>query len=477
MASLAEQEYVPLREPDVQVDVVVIGAGPAGMAAATEASRQGLSVVLLDEQHAVGGQIYRQITQADANRQAILGPDYQKGSQIAQAFLSSGAQYWPNTAVWQLTRERRVHALRDGHVLSLQATAAVVVATGAMERPFPIPGWTLPGVMTAGAAQILMKSAGVVPQQAPVLAGCGPLLYLLAWQYLRAGVPIKAILDTAEAPRPGHARGHVGQMLAGWRDLAKGLGLLAAIRRHKVTHYRGVSGLAIQGETHAEQITFTADGQRHSLPASLILLHQGVVPNTQITWSLRAAHQWSEQQLCWHPQTDAWGQLDVPGIYVAGDGAAISGAQAAALQGRITGLGVASAAGKLDAAQRDTLAAPLIAALKKARQIRPFIDALYRPRDEHRIPADDVMVCRCEEVSAGRLREYVELGCTGPNQTKSFSRCGMGPCQGRQCGLTVTELIAGARNMPPAEVGYYRIRPPIKPITLAQLAEEAPHHG
>ncbi|CDM25346.1 Sarcosine oxidase alpha subunit / Opine oxidase subunit A [Castellaniella defragrans 65Phen] len=106
-------------------------------------------------------------------------------------------------------------------------------------------------------------------------------------------------------------------------------------------------------------------------------------------------------------------------------------------------------------------------------RIRPFLDRLYRPKDENRIPADEVMVCRCEEVTAGRLRDDVRLGCVGPNQVKSFSRCGMGPCQGRQCGLTVTELIAGTRQVPPADAGYYRIRPPIKPITLAQLAKEA----
>ena len=103
--------------------------------------------------------------------------------------------------------------------------------------------------------------------------------------------------------------------------------------------------------------------------------------------------------------------------------------------------------------------------------VRPFLDALYRPLDAHRIPAQDsVVVCRCEEVTAGQIRGYVGVGCQGPNQTKAFGRCGMGPCQGRLCGLTVTELIANARGVPPGEVGYYRIRPPIKPVTLGELA-------
>ena len=105
-------------------------------------------------------------------------------------------------------------------------------------------------------------------------------------------------------------------------------------------------------------------------------------------------------------------------------------------------------------------------------RIRPFLDSLYRPRDENRVPKDEVIVCRCEEVTAGELRSFVKLGCLGPNQAKSFGRCGMGPCQGRLCGLTVTEVIADARSVPPETIGYYRIRPPIKPLTLGELAGE-----
>jgi bacterioferritin-associated ferredoxin len=111
------------------------------------------------------------------------------------------------------------------------------------------------------------------------------------------------------------------------------------------------------------------------------------------------------------------------------------------------------------------------AALARASRGRRFLDALYRPGKPFRVPANEnVLVCRCEEVTAGKIRETVALGVVGPNQMKSFLRCGMGPCQGRLCGLTVTEMIADARRVPPAEVGYYRLRPPVKPVTLAELA-------
>jgi NAD(P)H-nitrite reductase large subunit len=127
-------------------------------------------------------------------------------------------------------------------------------------------------------------------------------------------------------------------------------------------------------------------------------------------------------------------------------------------------------AGRVSERERDRRAEPLQSLLRRQLHIRPFLDALYRPKIEHRVPADDVIACRCEEVSAGELRRAVALGCQGPSQAKAFTRCGMGPCQGRLCGLTVTEVIAHERGVSPAEVGHYRVRPPIKPITLEELA-------
>lgn len=453
------------------IDIAIIGAGPAGMAAAVAAAASGARVALLDEQEACGGQIYRGILSAPPERLRILGPDYAAGRALAERFAASGAQHITGAAVWQVTREHAVHYLREGRVASLQARQ-VILCTGAMERPFPIPGWTLPGVLTAGAAQILLKSADVVPAEPVVLAGCGPLLYLLGWQYVRAGVPIRAIVDTTDGADYQRALAHLGGALAGWRYLKKGLALMRALKRGGVPFYKGATALSVEGDEAVRALRFTSRGQSHRIATQAVLLHQGVVPNTQFTWALRAAHRWDDRQLCWQPVVDDWGALDLPGIFVAGDGRGIGGAVAAALQGELAGLAAAHNVGRVDAAQRDRQAAPLRAALRAHLGIRPFLDALYRPKPANRVPADDVVVCRCEEVTAGAIRGFVALGCSGPNQAKSFGRCGMGPCQGRQCGLTVTEIIADARGVPPHEVGYYRIRPPIKPVTLGELANE-----
>lgn len=453
------------------VDLVIIGAGPAGICAALEASAQGLKVVLLDEQASPGGQIYRNVALVDAQTRHVLGAEYEAGLDLVKALLASNVRYQPNAAVWQVSDDCRVHFLASGRARVVQGRR-LLIATGAMERPMPIPGWTLPGVMTAGAGQILLKSAAMAPRGPVVLAGCGPLLYLLAVQYLRAGIHIEALVDTsARWAALRHLR-LLASGLAGWRDLLKGISLLTTLKRAGVRHYYAARNLRVQGEQQAEALGFDCKGQAHVVRTSLILLHQGVVPNTQVSQSLRLLHDWNEQQLCWVARRDSWGETSAPAIYIAGDGGSIGGAQVAMTQGRLAALGIARSLEKIDQAGLNRLAEPWRRTLHRQSAARPLIDALYRPKAQQRIPEDDTIVCRCEEVSAGAIRQYVDLGCLGPNQTKAFGRCGMGPCQGRLCGLSVTEIIARHRRVAPAEVGYYRIRPPLKPITLAQLASE-----
>ncbi|VVD96437.1 (2Fe-2S)-binding protein [Pandoraea communis] len=461
------------------VDLLVIGAGPAGLAAALEAKRHGLAPLVVDENGLPGGQIYRNVSRSPLADPAVLGPDYLRGRALVDAFAAAGIAYWPQTLAWQIGGDRRVSVTRQGAgggTLQIEA-GAIVLASGAQERPFPIPGWTLPGVMGVGAAQTLLKASALVPDSPAVLAGCGPLLYLFAWQLINAGVPVRAILDTAEVSGRRDALRHAGGALRAPSYLMKGFKLLRAIRAAGVQHVKHVEALRVIGSTQAEGIEYVVDGRTARIDTALVLLHQGVIPNTQITRSIGCEHEWDEAQLCWRPKTDAWGETSLPGIFVAGDGAGIAGALAAEPSGRLAAVQAAVKLGKLDDAKRDSRTLSLRRELSAHTAIRPFLDALYRPAQAFRAPADDsTIVCRCEEVTAGDVRRMAGLGCVGPNQTKSFSRCGMGPCQGRFCGLTVAELLAQAQGCAVPEVGYYRIRPPIKPVTLGELATavEAP---
>jgi NADPH-dependent 2,4-dienoyl-CoA reductase/sulfur reductase-like enzyme len=451
-------------------DILVIGGGPAGLAAATEASAMGLGTALVDEQPAPGGQIYRAITTTPVERRDILGPDYWYGEDLVAAFARSGADYAARATVWAVTPEAgeiEIGVSSDGAAQLIRAKH-VILATGAQERPFPIPGWTLPGVMTAGAAQILLKSAGLVPGGMTVLAGSGPLLYLIAAQFAAAGTRIECLLDTTPPGRWRDALRHAPGFLSS-PYVAKGWSLLRAAQS-ATRIVKGVGQLAAIGEGRIEGVRFSVNGKRHDIAADLLLLHQGVVPGINLSNAIGCAHHWDAGTACFTPTVDEWGATSVSGVTIAGDAAGIAGARAAEARGTLAALHAACALGHLDARQRDAQGDAARRELELWTRGRSFVDALYLPAPEFRIPGGDTIVCRCEEVTAGQIADTVRLGCTGPNQMKSFLRCGMGPCQGRLCGLTVTELIAKERGVSPAETGYYRLRFPIKPISLGELA-------
>jgi NADPH-dependent 2,4-dienoyl-CoA reductase/sulfur reductase-like enzyme len=450
-------------------DFVVIGAGPAGLAAAVTGSGLGLRTLLLDEQIRAGGQIYRNVAAVGPALARLLGGDYLHGLNLVRRLASSAAEVVHGAVVWNIDRDLTVTGLHEGQTFQVRA-AQLLAATGSIERASPLPGWTLPNVMNAGAAQIALKSSGIVPAGRIVLAGAGPLLLLVATQLLDAGADVVGLVETAPAKNRWEAVPLLPAALAAPSYLAKGLRMIRRLRGARVPWHTAATELRIEGSERAEAVVFAAGGRTHRIAADVVLLHHGVVPNTQISRLLRVEHDWDAAQLAWKPRLDEWGQTSLAGLRIAGDSASIAGALAAEATGALAALGAAEALGRIDAAQRDARAKPLRSALAAQLRIRPFLDALYRPPPWVQQPADDTIVCRCEEVTAGRIREMARLGCQGPNQTKFFSRCGMGPCQGRMCGIAVTQILAAELRKPPGEVGAYRIRPPLKPVPIASIA-------
>jgi NADPH-dependent 2,4-dienoyl-CoA reductase/sulfur reductase-like enzyme len=441
-------------------DLVIVGAGPAGLGAAIEARARGLSVLLLDENEAPGGRVWQ--TQ---ERREPHDKDDAFALETIAAFRRSGAEARFGATVWGI--EENIVFWSEAGAARSSSARRVLLATGTTERPLPIPGWALPGVMTVGAAQIALKTSGLVPTGATWIAGQGPLLLLYAVQALRAGGKLAGVLDLADPAAPRHALAHLPGALRSPVLLGRGLAWRGRIIRSSIP-WLHASELRALGNGALREITFRADGRERRERADLLLLHDGVVPSVQITRALGCEQAWDTAQRCWRPVTDGWGATNLPNILVAGDGAGVGGWQAAGLSGRIAALGVATELGKIDAATRDAAAKPLRAAHARALTIRPFLDTLYAPRPP--VLDDATIVCRCEEVTAGRIREAADLGCLGLNQLKAFTRCGMGPCQGRMCGLTAAEVLAQARNVPVTEIEPYRLRFPTKPLTLGELA-------
>ena len=450
-------------------DLVVVGAGSAGMSAAIASRRMGLSVIIVDENATLGGQVYRSVGASPVRNPAILGRDYWAGKALVDAAISADIEHLSSAAVWMIEREDdasfSVGVSQAGQSRMMNARA-VLIATGALERPFPIQGWTLPGVMTAGAGQSLLKTSGLVPDGPLVLAGTGPLLYLLAAQYSRAGVSIDALLDTTPRSNWRVAMKHLPAFLFS-PYCHKGLRLLMEVER-ATQLVRGVTALRALGDTALQEVAFVQRGRERRIAAQTLMLHQGVVPQVNLSMAAGCEHRWDDARLAFEPVLSDLGATSVPGIFIAGDSAGIGGAVAAEISGGLAALGVALHLRRI--AEVDGRAVAHRRELAEALRGRRFLDALYRPAPSFRLPSDDVIICRCEEITAGAVRQVALAGAPGPNQAKTFLRAGMGLCQGRLCGVTVTEIMSEATRRVPSDIGHYRLRNPVKPLTLGELA-------
>ncbi|WP_417280804.1 FAD-dependent oxidoreductase [Celeribacter sp.] len=454
-----------------KVDLLIVGAGPAGMSAAIEARKHGLTVMVMDEQPAPGGQIWRAVEAVATNsRASLFGRAYLEGQEICRQFRGSGATYFPNTRVWNIENGQRIFASTEGKAFCVDTTE-LILATGAQERPAPFKGWTLPGVLTVGAAQILLKAANQVPKDPVWIVGSGPLALLYANQLLKAGGQIAGFVETSPRTRPTTLFPRAAKAMASAPgEILKGLGWVATVRRN-ARYFPNATKIQAHGNGVLEELSFTTRaGRRQSVKATTLLVHEGIVPSIHTTQSIGCDHLWDPDLYCHVPAIDDWGETSKCGVYVAGDGARIGGAQAACLRGKIAAIRVAVKSRKMTEAEAARTIVPVRSKLKSALGTRPLLNALYRPCYDVLRPSDDVIVCRCEEKTAGELRELGSHSAPDPNRVKIFSRAGMGPCQGRQCNATVTRLLADLHGRSLTDIGLHRIRPPLKPLTLSELA-------
>lgn len=452
-------------------DLVIIGGGPAGMAGAIAACENGLSVLLVDEQNALGGQIWRAVERnIKAGVASALGADYLKGAKLVQKLRASSVELCLGAQVWQIEDAFRIYLSRENEAQCVTARS-ILMATGAQERPNPFPGWTLPGVMTVGAAQIMIKNAAYIPNDPVWIAGSGPLPLLYMSQLLDLGGKIAGYIDTAPHSNFWRAALIFPSALRDPKGLLKGMNWLWKLHRAGVPFYKAASGLVAIGTDRLEMIKFkTANGKTIQALAKLLLTHEGVVPNIHFSMALGCSHDWDKSQLCFVPKLNAWGETTRSGLFIAGDGGGIGGADAAVELGTIAGLGIALKLTSVNEKAVRRIAAAPRKRLKRLLAMRPFLDSFYKPRLEIFSPKDETLICRCECQTAGQIREAARNGAADPSQVKAATRAGMGPCQGRQCGYSVAALIAEAHHLPMGSVGFFNIRPPLKPVTLGEVA-------
>jgi len=452
-------------------DVLIVGAGPAGMSAALAACQAGLDVLVVDEQPAPGGQIWRGI-EANTNngRAAAFGAEYQRGMETVRAFRSADIAYMASTTVWQIEPSLRSY-LKAGDQMHRVEPRSVIIATGAQERPCPFPGWTLPGVMTVGAAQILLKTPGAIPDKPVWIAGSGPLTLLYAQQLIKSGGAVAGFLDTRPATPLRHSvQPGLSALLYSGRDLFKGLCWYAHLRRHAGRYIKHVTDIEAVGHGTLERVRYrTANGRTGEIETSTLLVHEGVIPELHVARSLGCAIRHDRRQHAFAPVLNRWGESTVPNVFVAGDAAGIGGAAVAIQRGILAGLGVAASLGQLTPQAVETAAARPRKRCSRAMGIRRFLDHMFTPRASIFLPRGDTLVCRCEELRADDIRAQATSS-FDVNHVKARTRAGMGPCQGRQCGYTVASLIA-ERDLHPIKMSEpFRVRPPLRPIRICDLA-------
>lgn len=453
-------------------DLIVIGGGPAGIGAALSAAEALLDVTLIDEQPGAGGQVYRPLPEAFS---APPSPDSAIGDELRRRLKASAVETKFERKVWLVGHGDQGFEVRavgaDGP--ETYFARRLIAATGTSERIVPVPGWTRPGVMGLAATTILLKAQHMLPGRNTIVAGQGPLLAAVAVGILKGGGKIAAVVDLAST---GDWLRAMPALVSRPDLLARGAGWLKQIRRARVPILTRHAIVAIEGDaqvTGARVAPVDASGAPIG-PARLITcdsvaLGNGLVPATEIPRVLGAAITYDADRGGWITQADDFGVTSIAGLYVAGDGAGIAGAAAALERGRLAGLAAARDAGRLTQDQFLAAAVPIRAAARRATRFGAAMARLMaiRPGQVAAI-ASDTIVCRCEEVTRGDIDEALAAGARDVNQLKSWTRCGMGPCQARICGDVVGALIAptvGGR----AAAQISTARTPLRPVSYATL--------
>ncbi|WP_422368682.1 NAD(P)/FAD-dependent oxidoreductase [Pelagibius sp.] len=456
-----------LRAPDV----LVLGAGPAGIAAAVTAAEAGLSVVVTDEQRQAGGQVYRSPAFATPARP---GTDHASGEALRAELAASTVETAFGESIWLAAPGPEIGTATIDRWVRYRPKV-LVVATGAYERSIPVDGWTLPGVIGLAGATILLKSQKMLPGVATVVTGGGPLIYAVAAGILELGGRVVAVVDSNASL---DWLGALPSMITRSDLLWRGLGWMHRLRTAGVKVYRHHAVTAIYG---AEQVSGVAirplgalgrprcDAQALELEADAVAIGQGLLPNSEITRLLGADHRFDQDCQSLVVTRDADLRTSLPSVFAAGDSAGILGAAAAELEGRLAGLAAAYELRAVRPEDFDRRARPLRRRLVRAGRFgRAMARLMMPPSGLIEACSRSTVVCRCEDVTRGQIEDALADHAFDLNQLKSWTRCGMGPCQGRICGDAVMRLAIAKRASGPQPMPW-TIQVPIRPVHSATL--------
>jgi NADPH-dependent 2,4-dienoyl-CoA reductase/sulfur reductase-like enzyme len=454
-----------------QPRIIIVGAGPAGVRCAETLVAAGLRPTVVDENRRDGGQIYRRQPDNFTRPYAKLyGTEAGRAQSLHESFdaLRDRIDYLPETLAWNIF-SRQLHVTDQRHSRALPYDA-LVICSGATDRLMPVKGWHYAGTYSLGASQIALKAQACAIGRRIVFLGTGPLLYLVASQYVKAGAGVAAVLDTSPLLRRVAA---LPKLMARPSVLRNGLALVGELKRAGVQVLTGITPVEIKGSPDAGVqgvVIRDKGGSERSFDCDAVAMGYHLRPETQLADLARCAFRFDAETRQWLPELGEDGRTSVPGVYLAGDGVRVLGADAAELGGRLAALAVLKDVGL--AVDEDQLRRLRAEQARMDRFRQGLVQAFPWPAQQAADLPDDAIVCRCETITAGELRRTVgEMGAREANRAKALCRVGMGRCQGRYCGHAGAEVIAHAAGVPLEQVGRLRGQAPVKPLSIAVREE------
>lgn len=488
-AASTEQTRTPLAPspaepaPEERVcDLLVLGAGPAGLSAAAVAAKAGARVMVIDERPQSGGQFFKPLAPSH-NHHGTLPKQWRDGDKLLNEVISAGAEVLQQATVWAAFSAQEIGVIVAGQSLLIRPKQ-LIIATGAYERPVPFPGWTLPGVMTTGAGQTLSKAYRVAAGDRVLVSGNGPLNLQFAAELLESNGHIVEVLERAAKPGLRHLRQILTMMKTSPELVWKGRHYLSVLKKYDTPLHWSTEVVAAHGQDRLERVTVVqvdasgapVPGSTRDIDCDVLCLGHGFIPSTDLARMLGC-----EQSLSTTPfstpviKTDHRGATSVAGVYVVGDGAKLGGSQVAQARGQLAAIGALSALGfsthRFDSHKIAT----------RITQATEFQDALWKVYQAPAVSltslAGETVICRCENITLGALRSAISEGVDTPAGLKRNLRVGMGLCQGRTCAGMVAQLTAEMTARPTDTDGFFAPRLPIRPVPIAALTFEKKEWG